>query len=116
MSMNCLGITAVQSNRDGLDVDVKTAKNTSDDNSKNARCTALFSLNQTEEECQQGIMRVALPIVRRGVRTTGLGIGIITQLQHGKIAEGCFYPKYRLSKKYGRGERNVKAERKVSPF
>jgi len=64
----CL-ITATQSNRGGFDDRDLSASDTSEDKRKLDHVTAFFAINQTEEEHERGVVRIANLLMREGKKS-----------------------------------------------
>lgn len=87
-----LTITATQSNREGFDEDTVKATHASEDKRKLDHVTALFSLNQTEKEEEQGIVRFAnTGIVREGRANRGKQVCVLQSIETGKPYIASYY-------------------------
>jgi len=89
---HALVISATQSNREGFDEDTVKATNTSEDKRKLDHVTALFSLNQTVAEEEQGIIRFASTgIVREGRADRGRQVCVLQSLETGRPYIASYY-------------------------
>ena len=78
----CL-ITATQTNRESYDVKNIELKHAGEDKRKFAHVTAAYALNQTNDEQQAGIMRIAPLVVREDAYNTGYNVHVLQCLQIG---------------------------------
>jgi hypothetical protein len=63
---HCLVVTATQTNRESYDAKVITRKHSSEDKRKLAHVTAMYGINQTQEEKAQEVMRLNCMELRDG--------------------------------------------------
>ncbi len=92
-------IVVTQTNRSGINDD-PDATAVSEDKRKLDHVTALFGLNQTEEEEEMGVVRISNLLVREGKREVGKQVRIIQCLEIGQpyIASYYHYPKRKGNK------------------
>lgn len=91
LKWHCLVITATQSDSKSYDVANIKLANFSEDKRKYAHVTAVFTLNQVEEERENGLMRVAPLLLREGNISTKDEVCVLQCLQRGKTLLDSFY-------------------------
>lgn len=84
-------VTATQTNRSGFDNSDTKVESISEDKRKLDHVTALFILNQNEQEEEQGIIRVANGIVREGKRDVTRQVCVLQSLQTGQPYVASFW-------------------------
>lgn len=95
----CL-ITATQANRGGFGEDSLGAENTSEDKRKLDHVTAFFGLNQTPDEEEQGVLRIA-PILMREGKKGKSQVAVLQSLETGQphVASYWWRPKTKKKEK-----------------
>jgi len=87
---HCLVITATQAAASCYSKDTIGKGDFSEDKRKYAHVTAMYGLNQTEEEKQIGIMRLNELVVREGDFSTSNQIKVLQRLQIGRPVLGSY--------------------------
>lgn len=97
-SRHCLVVTATQADAQSYGKDILSMKNFSEDKRKYAHVTAMYGLNQTEDEKIKGIMRINQIVVREDDFSMGNQVVVLQRLQVGRPYLGSFFRKYEKSK------------------
>lgn len=93
----CL-ITVTQSNRSGFDDKDLSAFNTSEDKRKLDHVTVMFGLNQTEEEEEQGVIRIESILQREGKKRRSQ-VTVLQNLETGQPYIASYWIKKKPKKK-----------------
>jgi hypothetical protein len=86
----CLIVTATQSDAKSYDQETLRKFNFSEDKRKFAHVTAMYGLNQTEEEKKIGILRINELVIREGEFYESNQIKVLQRLQMGRPYLGAF--------------------------
>lgn len=81
---HCLVITATQADAASYDVNTLKLKNFSEDKRKYGHVTGMLSLNQTEEEKREGVMRIGWLLLREGDFNSSSTVRVLQCLKIGK--------------------------------
>lgn len=87
---HCLVVTATQSDAASYEREVLRKANFSEDKRKYAHVTAMYGLNQTEEEKRIGIMRINELVIREGEFYETNQVRVLQRLQMGQPYLGSF--------------------------
>lgn len=87
---HCLVVTATQAAASSYDKDTLRKSDFSEDKRKYAHVTAMYGLNQTDQEKKIGIMRINEIVVREGDFDSSNQIKILQRLQIGRPVLGSF--------------------------
>jgi hypothetical protein len=85
---HCLVITATQAAASSYDHATQRLSDFSEDKRKYAHCTAMYGLNQTDQEKKIGLMRLNELVVREGDYDRSTTISVLQRLQMGRVFLG----------------------------
>lgn len=87
---HCLVITATQADAKSYDADLMKMKHYSEDKRKYAHVTGMIGLNQTEDEKENGIMRLNWIVLREGEFRTTKTVKVLQSLRMGRPYLGSY--------------------------
>jgi len=88
---HCLVVTATQTDAASYEQIILTRRNFSEDKRKYSHVTAMYGLNQTEEEALIGIMRINEIVVREGHYDRRRCVKLLQRLEMGRPFVGSFF-------------------------
>lgn len=94
LEYDCLVITATQADAASYDKDLLAASNYSEDKRKYGHVTAMFGLNQTNKEKEQGIMRINTLLARNDEYNSARTVTVLQSLQTGQPLISSFVTRY----------------------
>lgn len=89
LDRHALVVTATQADADAMERNVLGLNNFSEDVRKYAHVTAMFTLNQTDGEKEQGLLRIGKLLVRKG-KSTNETVTVLQSLQTGQPCIASF--------------------------
>lgn len=89
-SRHCLLVTATQTDTDSYKKNLLTMDNFSETKTKYAHVTAMYGLNQSDQEKKIGIMRINEIVIREGDFDRTVAVRVLQRLQIGRPYLGSF--------------------------